>query len=322
MYVTAFGVEAALDGMNSEGLSFSVHTLYEEAHFPEAHNITADRADYGVGNHQLGLYLLAMHATVDEVVDQLTKGERCRIDAGRHEFCRGPGAPLAVFGQYFFATSAKMLVPEIHYSVWDKSGKGAVLEWVRDPSTQKSILRVHSNTLGVFTNTPTFDYHKHSVRYYNHLSKHPVPTISVASNETLHPPGLGSGLHGIPGDWTSSSRFIRAFKLLHAHKPRGKVETLKHAMSIIASVTQVPGASLTPQGVPELTLFRLYKDLKRNVLYYDTMSGGALRAIRFGDLVDTEGCANLDPEVSFKLYDDSGVVIQHLDVTPPSTATN
>jgi len=90
-----------------------------------------------------------------------------------------------------------------HYIVYDKSGKSIVIE----PMNNKLV--VHENPLGVLTNSPTFDWHMTSLRNYINLSPKNDPPLKIG-NLTLAPFGQGSGMVGLPGDFTPPSRFVRA----------------------------------------------------------------------------------------------------------------
>lgn len=71
-------------------------------------------------------------------------------------------------------------------------------------------LRIYENPLGVLTNNPVFPYHMHNVANYMKLS--PDSCVSkAAESRGIEPYSLGLGAYGLPGDWSSASRFVRAF---------------------------------------------------------------------------------------------------------------
>ncbi|PYJ17723.1 MAG: hypothetical protein DME96_05080, partial [Verrucomicrobia bacterium] len=111
--------------------------------------------------------------------------------------------PAVVFGGWGFA-------PEAHYIVHDASGKSIVIEYVGGK------LNVHDNPLGVLTNSPAFDWHMTNLRNYVNFSMTNVPPVKLGSIKLL-PFGQGSGMLGLPGDFTPPSRFVRAV----ASKRRG-----------------------------------------------------------------------------------------------------
>jgi len=93
--------------------------------------------------------------------------------------------------------------PPFHYIVYDKSGKSIVIE----PRGGK--LLVHENKIGVLTNSPTFDWHMENLRNFVNLTQYNAEPITMRGVD-LAPFGQGSGLVGLPGDFTPPSRFIRA----------------------------------------------------------------------------------------------------------------
>ena len=58
-------------------------------------------------------------------------------------------------------------------------------------------------------NSPTFDWHMTNLSNYINLSVLNVVPVQL-SGLKLAQFGQGSGLHGLPGDYTSPSRFVRA----------------------------------------------------------------------------------------------------------------
>jgi len=93
--------------------------------------------------------------------------------------------------------------PPFHYIVYDRSGKSLVIE------PREGKLFVHENPLGVLTNSPNFIWHMKNLRNYINLTNFNVDPITIRGVE-LAPFGQGSGMVGLPGDFTPPSRFVRA----------------------------------------------------------------------------------------------------------------
>ena len=122
-------------------------------------------------------------------------GELCHRRGGESEHRQHRRARGRVRGWGF--------APEAHYIVHDASGKSIVIEYVGGK------LNVYDNPLGVITNSPTFDWHMTNLRNYVNFSMTNVPPVQLGSI-TLQPLGQGSGMLGMPGDFTPPSRFVRA----------------------------------------------------------------------------------------------------------------
>ena len=95
------------------------------------------------------------------------------------------------------------IVPPVHYVVYDASGKSIVVEYVEGK------LDVYDDVLGVISNSPTFDWHMTNLRNYVNFSLENVPPLKVGGIK-LTGFGQGTGMLGLPGDFTAPSRFVRA----------------------------------------------------------------------------------------------------------------
>ncbi len=176
--VNAHGNPAALDGLNDAGLSVGAFYFPDYADYPE---VTS--ADDGNVVNPLNFvnYLLTRFATVDEV----------RKAAGSIIVS---GAKLKEWGG---------IVPPFHWIVTDPSGVSIVIEPVGGK------LVIHENPLGVITNSPTFDWHMTNLRNFIYLNPLNVPPVKL-NNIEFSQLGEGTGLGGMPGDFTPPSRFVRA----------------------------------------------------------------------------------------------------------------
>src|SRR5208282_2216741 len=90
-----------------------------------------------------------------------------------------------------------------HYVVYDASGKSIVVEYTGGK------LHVYDDPLGVITNSPAFDWQMTNLSNYVNFSMTNVPPVKLGP-VTLEPFGQGSGMLGLPGDFTPPSRFVRA----------------------------------------------------------------------------------------------------------------
>ena len=96
-----------------------------------------------------------------------------------------------------------VLLRKFTTSCTDASGKSIVIEYVGGK------LNVFDDPLGVVTNSPSFDWHMANLRNYVNFSMTNVPPVKLGSVK-LEPFGQGSGMLGLPGDFTPPSRFVRA----------------------------------------------------------------------------------------------------------------
>jgi choloylglycine hydrolase len=166
--------------------------------------------------------------------------------------------------------------------VTEQSGKSIVVEYLRGELT------VFDNGLRVLTNSPSFDWHVTNLRNYVNLSATALPTKKIENLE-FGPIGAGSGLLGLPGDYTPPSRFIRAVAYTQtARKTPDGPEAVYEAFRILDNFNLPLGAAEGPDTKPEqlkgmrsATIWSSVADAKNLVYYYHTQHN---RKIRFIDL--------------------------------------
>jgi len=173
----AEGMPAIVDGINEAGLYVGLFYFPDYASYTDA---TKDNAARAMAPHEYANWLLGNFATVDEV---------------KANFDKVVLVPVIV--------EAIEQVAPVHFVVHDRSGKSVVIE-----PLNKS-LKIYDNPLGVVTNSPTFDWHMTNLRNYVNLTATNVPPINLGGVR-LAQFGQGSGLRGLPGDFTPPSRFVRA----------------------------------------------------------------------------------------------------------------
>lgn len=109
--------------------------------------------------------------------------------------------------------------PPFHYIVYDKQGNALVIEPINGS------LVIYENDIGAITNSPTFDWHLTNLRNFINLTPFNVNPICLR-NVPLQPFGQGSGMVGLPGDFTPPSRFIRAAIFSSVAIPAQNIEDL------------------------------------------------------------------------------------------------
>lgn len=121
-----------------------------------------------------------------------------------------------------------------HFMFMDKDGNSVVLE------PQGSEFVVFDNPYGVLTNAPEFDYHVKNLSNYVNLKP-------VADESKIKPFGLGSGMLGLPGDFTPASRFVRAWYFVsNTDKNMESTDALMQAFRILNQFDIPKGAIIDP----------------------------------------------------------------------------
>lgn len=167
-----------MDGMNEKGLS--VGTFYFPG-FAGYTQTTPENQGRSLSPIDFPNWIVTQFGTLDEVRNNLSKVVI---------------APSIVNGW-------GPTTPPFHYIVYDKSGDSIVIE----PIEGKLI--VHDNPIGAFSNSPSFEWHLTNLRNFINLTPNNVPPLKI-DGMVFAPFGQGSGMVGMPGDFTPPSRFVRA----------------------------------------------------------------------------------------------------------------
>jgi choloylglycine hydrolase len=234
------------DGLNETGLS--VGTFYFPGYAGYAPVTDANKAN-GVSPLQFPTWLLSQFSTVDQIKAALNTVSNASSN-------------IVIVPTVFPAWG---IVPPLHYVVYDKTGHSIVIE----PINGKLV--VYDNPLGVMANSPTFDWHMTNLRNYINLSPINVSPVNVNGTD-LQQFSQGSGMHGLPGDFTSPSRFVRAafFTATSLPQPNAKQEVLE-AFHILNQFDIPRGAVRNVENgkvAPEYTMFTVVKDPENLAYYY------------------------------------------------------
>ncbi|QWD61841.1 linear amide C-N hydrolase [Polynucleobacter sp. MWH-UH25E] len=175
------GLPELVDGMNEKGLIGGVLNLPNSAEYQA---VTSAESGESINSLQVLTYVLTNFATVDEIKAGL---KNIKVN----------GAKIAAYGNR---------TPLIHYTFHDANGKSLVVEYI------KGQLMVTDNPSTILTNDPPIQDHLNSIGNYVNLSNVEKPPLIIHGTK-FSAPSSGSGLHGMPGDSLSPSRFIRALFL-------------------------------------------------------------------------------------------------------------
>lgn len=172
------------DGINEHGLTGDCQVLVEATRSNMA-EIKVQRKTPVIGEEFL-MYILTNFKSVKEIREIYTE--------------------LMLIDQPFEYQGTKLQFP-LHYVFIDETGDGVVLEPVLAGGFKLY------DYIDVMTNSPEYNYHTVNIRNYIGLENVGVSEKVFNKTLALQPieNGTGYGLLGIPGDYTSPSRFIRSF---------------------------------------------------------------------------------------------------------------
>ncbi len=246
----AFGLNVYLDAVNDQGLYVGLFYFPGSADYADP---TPENAKVGMSPIEYGAWLLANFASVEEVRANYDKVALLPV-------------VLPELG----------IAPPVHFVVHDRTGKAVVVEPV------EKRLKIHDNPLGVLTNSPTFDWHMTNLSNYANLSAVNVPPLTLQGLKVTSF-GQGSGMRGIPGDFTPPSRFVRAVAYSQAAVPSATApESVLQAFHLLNNFDIPVGAVRAKDGdktVDEYTLWTAAADLKTLKWHFRTFEDQSIRSV-------------------------------------------
>lgn len=157
--------------------------------------------------------------------------------------------------------SEELPVTPLHWLISDKR-RSITVECVSEG------IRVYENPVEVLTNNPPFDYHLTNLNNYMSLHEGTVQNKIGAPQEADNY-SLGLGALGLPGDFSSPSRFVRAtFVKLKALKGNNDGENVNQFFHILSSVAMPKGCVKLPNGEYEYTRYSCCVNMDKGIYYY------------------------------------------------------
>ena len=127
-------------------------------------------------------------------------------------------------------------------------------------------LHIYENTVGVLTNDPPFPFHLENLNQYLNLTAEEAEN-RFSDGFSLHPFSRGMGAIGLPGDWSSPSRFVRgAFVRANSIPPKG--EEVSQFFHILGAVEMPRGCVRLGQNLCEMTIYSSCCDLEKGAYFY------------------------------------------------------
>ena len=251
--LTAYGQEYGPDAMNEVGLYVGVYYFPGYASFAPYDEALADRS-LSVGDFMR--WMLSSFKSVAEVKANLNEVRVVNVADPRFG-----GAPLP-----------------FHWKIADETGAAIIVEIVEDGQ-----VKVYDALLGVITNSPEYSWHLTNLRNYLGLAGEPQQSITLDGRQ-FTPFGGGSGLTGLPGDFTPPSRFVRAMALtaLARQLPTAK-DAVFEAFRILDNFNIPVGTTASQDkivhDIASATQITTASDLKNRILYFHTMDNRQIQML-------------------------------------------
>ena len=140
-------------------------------------------------------------------------------------------------------------------------------------------LHIYEDKIGVLTNNPPYEYHQWNINNYQHLSSKNAQNV-FSEKLVLHPYAQGMGAIGLPGDFSSASRFVKAaFLLNNAVSEKSENANVSQFFHILDGVAMVKGSVITPQGHHDITVYSCCINLSKGIYYYKTYENNQITVI-------------------------------------------
>ncbi|MBE6617634.1 MAG: choloylglycine hydrolase family protein [Ruminococcaceae bacterium] len=182
--------------------------------------------------------------------------------------------------------SSELPPTPLHWMIVDKS-RAITVEQTCDG------LAIYENTIGVMTNNPPFTYHLLRTADYMCLDSYSRPN-TLCPDIDLNEYSRGMGGLGLPGDYSSNGRFVRAvFGKYHTTQDDSCVNRFFHVMDTVS----IPkGCVKTDDGKDVLTVYTSCADLEEPAYYFTTYNCRRIKCVQL-----SEELANADELRSFAM---------------------
>ena len=167
----------------------------------------------------------------------------------------------------------------LHWLIADKSGEVITVE------STKSGLSISENPLGILTNAPDFSYQMTNLCNYISLSR-TQPENTTFEGIVLSPYSRGMGALGLPGDFSSTSRFVKAAFLNSCVKcQNGNTDSEINAFFHVTDGVTVPYGSVENEnGEITYTLYTSCMNLNSFEYLYTTYENRSVKRFCGKDL--------------------------------------
>ena len=168
----------------------------------------------------------------------------------------------------------ELTLSPLHWIISDKD-RSITLEAV------KSGINVYDNPVGVLTNNPTFDYQLFNINNYMSLTSGELQNTFAANNNLkLEQYSRGMGAIGLPGDFSSMSRFVRAmFVKSNSVSGDSETESISQFFHILQSVAMPRGCVKVGEEKYAFTIYSSCCNTDRGIYYYTTYNNNQINAV-------------------------------------------
>ncbi len=223
------------DAANEKGLCIAGLNFSEDAVFEKSQNSKTQIAPF-----ELIPYLLCDCKNITEAKEKLK------------------GKTIAEIG-----FNEQLGCAKLHWALSDKE-ESIVIE------STKNGLNIYSNHTGILTNSPPFPFQLYNLNNYINLTNQ-TPANRFSKDLNLRAYSNGLGAIGLPGDYSSPSRFVRAvFTKYNTLAKDTEQDNLRRFFEILSSVEIPKGCVKTKKQTTHYTLYSSCISAEKGIYYYKT----------------------------------------------------
>lgn len=278
LYADYFNTGYSVDGMNEKGLSFGY--LYLPSIDTQYMNVAKGEEKMAVPYTQFGDWILGNFSSVAEVKAALKN--------------------VYIYSKNL-TVNGKATVFPLHAVIIDKSGKSIIIEFIQGK------LNVYDSNDGIMTNSPQYPWQVVNLRNYLNLSPYSPERVNYG-DITYEVTGQGSGMNGLPGDYSPPSRFVKMSILQKTAMPVDNANgALTLAQHIINNVFIPYGAARGVKGTPDTydnldkTQWVVFKDITHNKFYFKSYGNPTIEEIDMNKVDLSKGA----PQLSMPMAQDT-----------------
>ncbi len=166
--------------------------------------------------------------------------------------------------------STELPVAELHWLIADKD-RTVTLE------ATKEGINLYENPVGVLSNNPSFPMQMQRLNDYMHLS--PENPKNTFKEVDLGCYSKGMGAIGLPGDLSSTSRFVRAaFTRCNSVCQKDEASSVHQFFRCIGTVEQTRGVNKTHEGY-EISIYTSCCNAQKGIYYYKTYNNSQITSV-------------------------------------------
>ncbi len=175
-------------------------------------------------------------------------------------------------------------IAQLHWMIGDIEGAITV------ESTAEG-LKVYDNAVEVLTNNPPFPMQMFALNNYINLSTGEGEKL-FSDKISLERYSRGMGAIGLPGDYSSQSRFVRAsFIKLNSVAENTEGERVGQFFRILGAVEVPRGCCVLGDGTQEITVYTSCINAEKGIYYYTTYGNRQITAVDMhGVDLDSDVC--------------------------------